>query len=335
MPYQSFIELANVSKQYSGNGFAGLKDVSCSIGQAEVIAIVGESGSGKSTLLKIIYGLLSPDQGSVFFRQEQVAGPDLKLIPGHDSMKMVTQDFSLNTYAKVYDNVASMLPNTNLRYKEEKSWEIMRFLKIDHLFNKRVSDLSGGEQQRVAVARAIITEPEVLLMDEPFSQIDTPLKSHLRADIKRLSHDLGITVILVSHDPIDGLSLADQIFVLRAGELVESGEPLKVYNNPAYAYTSRLLADSNILVAADALKIGLQPQKALIGIYPQWIHINRTVSTSINYKVVNSFFKGTHEELVLEYEGIRLRAINSELNAYQRGSIIPIVIEKFIEFDSY
>jgi ABC-type sugar transport system ATPase subunit len=224
-----------------------------------------------------------------------------------------------------------MLPNTNLKYKDEKSWEIMRFLRIDHLAKKRVSDLSGGEQQRVAIARAIITEPEVLLMDEPFSQVDTPLKTHLRADIKRLSHDLGITVILVSHDPVDGLSLADEILVVRDGELVESGDPVTLYNNPTNLYTARLLADCNILNQEEARKLGIKTDRSSIAIYPEWVELKRSWSSK-TFHVVDSFFKGHHEELLLEREGIRLRAINRTLGTYPKGASVPVVVDRFLQY---
>jgi ABC-type sugar transport system ATPase subunit len=332
MSVETFIELDQVSMNYESDTFAGVKDVTVSISKGKVIAIVGESGSGKSTLLKLIYGLISPESGTVYFKGSPIKGPAEKLIPGHDSMKMVTQDFSLNTYAKVYDNVASMLPNTNLKYKDEKSWEVMRFLRIDHLAKKRVSDLSGGEQQRVAIARAIITEPEVILMDEPFSQVDTPLKTHLRADIKRLSHELGITVILVSHDPVDGLSLADEIIVLSRGEVVETGEPKHLYNNPAALYTARLLADCNVLTQDDSLKIGLKTSKLTLAIYPEWVQLKRSWSSK-NYTLLDSFFKGTSEELLLERDGVKLRALNYHIGSYKKGDSVPVLVEKFIDFD--
>lgn len=331
MSNDTFIELSEVSKTYPTETFAGVKAVTTSISKGKVVAIVGESGSGKSTMLKLIYGLLSPDEGMVLFKGEAILGPAEKLIPGHDSMKMVTQDFSLNTYAKVYENVASMLPNTDLKYKEEKSWAVMRFLRIDHLHNKRVSDLSGGEQQRVAIARAIITEPEVLLMDEPFSQVDTPLKTHLRADIRRLSHDLGITVILVSHDPVDGLSLADEIIVLNKGQVVESGSPEQLYKQPQNVYTAKLLADCNILKKEEAVKLGLRPLKDTVAIYPEWIELKRSW-TSKSFILIDSFFKGNYEELLLERDHIRLRAINFHINHYKKGAVVPVVVDRFLEF---
>ena len=208
----------------------------------------------------------------------------------------------------------------------------MKFLRIDHLYNKRVSDLSGGEQQRVAIARAIITEPEVLLMDEPFSQVDTPLKTHLRADIKRLSHDLGITVILVSHDPVDGLSLADKIIVLNKGEIVESGNPEQLYNHPQNAYTARLLADCNIITKEESKKLGLKAQKEFVAIYPEWIELKWSWS-SRNFILIDSFFKGLYEELLLEKDEVRIRAINRNIGSFKKGGTVAVILEKHIEFD--
>jgi ABC-type sugar transport system ATPase subunit len=292
---------------------------------------VGESGSGKSTLLKLIYGLLAPDAGSISFRGQYFLGPQDKLIPGHERMKMVTQDFSLNTYAKVYDNIASMLPNTDLKAKKQETLEMMEFLRIDHLADKRVVDLSGGEQQRVAIARAIITEPEVLLMDEPFSQVDTLLKNDLRADIKRLAKYLGITVILVSHDPADGLSLADQMVILRGGSLLETGKAELIYNNPRHIYTAQLLANCNVLTTGEAQKIGIKTRLNNVVIYPEWIQIKKGWSSK-GFIVKDCFFKGFYNELLLEKEGVRLRALNTGIETFEKGQNAPVIIEKFLEF---
>lgn len=153
IPENRIITVRNVSKKYSSEPVSGVDSASFTIDKGKIVAIVGESGSGKSTLLKLVYGLMVPDEGEVFFKNEPIRGPEKKLIPGHDSMKMVTQDFSLNTYAKVYDNIASMLPNTNLKFKAEKTAQMLSLMKITHLAQKRVADLSGGEQQRVAIAK--------------------------------------------------------------------------------------------------------------------------------------------------------------------------------------
>ncbi|HEY2583319.1 MAG TPA: ATP-binding cassette domain-containing protein, partial [Mucilaginibacter sp.] len=172
-----FLEAISVSKTFSGTQQPSVQKTDLVITQGKITAIIGESGSGKSTLLKMLYGLLTPDNGEVRFKGERVWGPAEKLIPGHDSMKMVTQQTDdLNLFAKVWDNVASMLPNTNLKSKKEKTEKILKQLKIDGLANKRIVELSGGEKQRVAIGRALITGPEVLLLDEPFNQVDTSFR---------------------------------------------------------------------------------------------------------------------------------------------------------------
>src|SRR5690606_15066952 len=182
--------------------------------EGRITAIIGESGSGKSTMLKLIYGLLEPDQGEIRYRGWRVPNPREKLIPGHDAMRMVSQGFDdLNTYANVWDNVASQLPNTDLEAKHTKTENILKQLRISPLYKQRIVDLSGGEKQRVAIARALINEPEVLLMDEPFNQVDASFREFLQHDIRKIVAETGLTVVLVSHDPAEVLSMADELLV--------------------------------------------------------------------------------------------------------------------------
>lgn len=269
------IQLHEVSKSYPNNALGGVFGLNLTINQGEFIAILGESGSGKSTLLKLIYGLLSPTEGEVLFQGKAILGPQEKLIPGHDQMKMIAQNFDLNTYAKVYDNIASMLSNTDLEGKKQKTWAMMVALRIDHLAERRAVELSGGEQQRVAIARALITKPQVLLLDEPFSQVDVLMRKQLRADLKSLCRDLGITMILVSHDPFDGLSLADQMILLRHGRILQNDHPKNIIEQPANAYIASLLGEANIIHSAQAetwLGLHLKPNECL-AIYPYEITI--------------------------------------------------------------
>ena len=334
MEKTAFITLSNVSKHYSVENDSGVSNVNLSINKGDFIAIVGESGSGKSTLLKLIYGLLAPNAGEIIFKGEHLAGPHEKLIPGHDYMKMVTQDFNLNLYAKVVDNIAAMLSNENVNAKKQKTWEMMEFLGIDKLADKRIVELSGGEQQRVAIARAIITEPEVLLLDEPFSQIDSLLKTQLRTDLKRLSSYLGITNILVSHDPVDGMSLANELVILKDGKIIESGHPKEIYNNPQNTYTARLLGNAVILNSNDANKLGIKPKKSQVLFYPEWVQLKNTWNSK-KYYVRDVFFKGLYEELLLERNEIKIRAVNTTPGAYKKGSNVQVVVSQFLEFDQY
>ena len=329
---EPIISIVNVSKHYQLDQPAGVSNINLSIKKGDFVAIVGESGSGKSTLLKLIYGLLAPNTGEILFNNKHLAGPHEKLIPGHDSMKMVTQDFNLNLYARVYDNISGMLSNEDIQGKKQKTWEMMEFLGIDHLSEKRIVELSGGEQQRVAIARAIITEPEVLLLDEPFSQIDAVLKNQLRTDLKRLCSFLGITMILVSHDPADGMTLADDMIIIKDGKVLERGNPSEIYLNPAHTYTASLLGNAFVLPSAEARSLGLKPLKDKVMIYPEWVQLKSSWSSK-RYLIKDIFFKGFYEELLLEREHVKIRAVNLQPGNFKKGESVQVLLNQFLEFD--
>ena len=328
---QPIISLQNISKHYSEDSSAGVNSINLSIQKGDFIAIVGESGSGKSTLLKLIYGLLMPDSGEIEFKGKPLHGPIEKLIPGHDSMKMLNQNFNLNIYARVYENIESMLSNEDLKSKKEKAQSMMNFLRIDHLANKKIIELSGGEQQRVALARAIITEPEVLLLDEPFSQLDALLKTQFRADLKRLNEELGITVILVSHDPVDGLTLSNQMIILKDGILMESGKPDQIYLAPAHIYTGKLLGNAFVLSADEAQKMGLKTKKENLMIYPEWVQLKSSWSSK-GYLIKDIFFKGFYEDLLLERDDVQIIAMNPRPGIYAKGQKVQVVVDKYLEY---
>src|SRR5690606_31301714 len=163
--------------------------------EGNITAIIGESGSGKSTLLKLIYGLLEPSSGEIRYRGWLVPTRKDKLIPGHDAMKLVSQGFDdLNLYAKVWDNIASQLPNTNLDSIASRYYEMIHRLKINHLRQQRLVNRSIGEKRHMAIARALINELEVLLMDEPFNQVDAAFRDALQQDIRHIVDETGLTI---------------------------------------------------------------------------------------------------------------------------------------------
>lgn len=327
----TIISVNNLTKQYQTEQLGGVKNLSFTINKGEVVAIIGASGSGKSTLLKTIYGLLKPDEGEILFEGIKVKGPDEQLVPGHPKMKMVTQDFSLNIYAKVYDNIASQLSNTNLAEKQSKTIKMMEHLHIDHLRNKKIIDLSGGEQQRVAIAKAMVADTSVLLLDEPFSQIDALVKQELRADIKRIAANLGVTVILVSHDPADGLFLADQLLILKDGELLQAGKPVDIYQHPKHIYTAQILGNAIVLSKADADKIGIKSHCENIVFYPEWADLKGGWN-SRRFEVLDVYYKGFYDELLLERNGIKIRAIQLNRGAHKKNDHVQVNIGRFLEF---
>lgn len=325
-----FLQATALSKRYPDG--RGIRNVGLEIEPGKVTAIIGSSGSGKSTLLSLLYGLLSPGSGEVQFKGERVWGPEEKLIPGHDAMKMVTQaEDELNLFAKVRENVSVLLPNTDLRAKTEKTEKILEKLRMTELADKRVADLSGGEKQRLAIARALVTEPEVLLMDEPFNQVDTSFRDGLQDDIRQIVKETGLTVILVSHDPAEILSMADMLMVLRDGEIIEKGHPQKIYNDPGHLYTAQLLANCNILTAEQARICDIKTDKEQVMMYPGWIE-PATGWRNRNWQVMDVLFKGFYEELLIENKGVTLRILNGEPGKYVAGSRMGLKVVKWIGY---
>lgn len=332
MTDQPFLQAVGVSKVYGINKASGIKNTDVSITPGRITAIIGESGSGKSTLLKLFYGLLSPDSGKVLFKGERIWGPAEKLIPGHDAMKMVTQSSDdLNLFAKVWDNVATMLPHSDLKSKQENTDLMLKQLKLDAHAGKQVVNLSGGEKQRVAIARALITGPDILLLDEPFNQVDTSFREGLQRDIREIVKATGLTVIIVSHDPAEVLSMADELLVLKDGEIVESGSPKALYLNPANLYTARLLANCTVLTRREAETLDLFAGREQVVIYPAWIQILKS-KTNSKWTVKEVLFKGCYEDLLVEYKGINLRVLNDQFGKFTEGSKINLKLNKWLEY---
>lgn len=327
-----FLHAVSIRKTYPGTAGSGLKLTSLDIEPGKITAIIGASGSGKSTLLSLLYGLQSPDTGEVRFKGERIWGPEEKLIPGHDAMKMVTQaEDDLNLFAKVRDNVSVLLPNTDIQAKIEKTEQVLKQLNMLHLGDKRVADLSGGEKQRVAIARALVTRPEVLLLDEPFNQVDTSFRDGLQDDIRQIVKDTGLTVVMVSHDPGEVLSMAEVLIVLKDGEIIEAGHPKKLYNDPQYLYTARLLNNCNVLNANEAEVCGIKAKKEWVMIYPEWAEARDSWAGG-HWIVKQVLFKGFYEELLLENDGVTLRTLNGQTGKFIEGNKVKIKIGRYIEY---
>ncbi len=247
------LTINSISKSFDSRTI--LKDLSFEINESEICAIIGESGSGKTTLIRIISGYLLPDNGEVIFQGEPLEGPDVRLVPGYEEIRIVHQDFQLKHKMTVRENVRYELLAYEKAYQDGRIDELLQLCKILHLINKDISLLSGGEKQRVAIARAMATEPEVLILDEPFSNLDINTKSALLSELKSLAKDTSTAIILITHDARDAMEIADRMIVINKGTIVNDGSPREVYQNPKHIDTANLLGLFNSLEKSIAKKL--------------------------------------------------------------------------------
>jgi iron(III) transport system ATP-binding protein len=215
-----------------------LKDVLFTQEYGMKIAIAGETGSGKTTLLKMIAGLEQPDTGIISFQDKRVKGSLEQLIPGHPEIAYLSQHFELRNNYRVHEILA---------YADElpagEAAKLYRICRIDHLMNRRTDQLSGGEKQRIALARLLSAAPRLLLLDEPFSNLDAIHKNIIKSVITDISDELKISLVMVSHDAPDVLSWADKILILKSGIIVQEGSPMEVYHQPVNEYCAGLMGE--------------------------------------------------------------------------------------------
>jgi len=305
----SFLEVASVTKK-EGLSIA-VNNITLTQQRLQKIAIAGETGSGKSTLLKIIAGIISPDSGNIFFEGKRLKRiPEEKLIPGHPGIAYLSQQFELPHFLTVEQVLiyANPLPDEEAEHDDDAKF-LYELCKITHLLKRRTDQLSGGERQRIALAKLLITQPRLLLLDEPFSNLDMIHKNILKKVLSDVQVTLQLSCILVSHDPLDTLSWADEIIVMRGGSIIQQGTPQYVYLHPVNEYAGGLLGKYNIITPALAQHI---PQLLHTGavnknmfVRPEDITIAANENTLACKAVVTRiFFYGSYYEVQVTVAGI-------------------------------
>jgi ABC-type Fe3+/spermidine/putrescine transport system ATPase subunit len=245
------IEVINLSKQFEGAQKPVLANLNFKIYRGQHICVLGESGSGKTTLLNILSGFADPSSGDVYFEGEKLKGPSVQLIPGHEDIRLVHQHYGLDPNLNVYDNLKHKLLAYKEDYREKQIDKLLSFFLLKRLAKQRIEVLSGGEKQRLAMARAMATKPGLLLMDEPFSNIDLPLKLQLRGNLRQLISKDEMTTISVSHDFQDGFFLSDRVLVLSGGKILQDASPAELIANPVHEKVAKLLGARNIFGVED------------------------------------------------------------------------------------
>lgn len=241
------LSIQNISFSY--NNTPVLNQLSLDIIPGEHLSIIGASGCGKSTLLKLIYGLLTPSDGNLYWNEKKLLGPDFNIVPGEDDMKYLAQDFGLMPFITASENIGKYLSNFYPIKKKKRIFELLEMVGMAEYANVKAQFLSGGQQQRIALAQVLAQEPKVLLLDEPFSHIDNFQKNTLRRDLFHHLKSSKITCLVATHDATDALSFADNVLVLKDGKKIAYNTPKELYLNPGSTYTASLFGDVNTIDA--------------------------------------------------------------------------------------
>src|SRR5215210_5385596 len=235
------VRLSNVSKSYGPVRAA--REIDLELERGEVLALLGPSGCGKTTALRLIAGFETPDKGGIEVAGRLVAGNGKDVPPEKRRVGMVFQDYALFPHLSVEKNVAYGLP----RGKKGRVSEVLRLTRLEGLGNRMPHELSGGQQQRVALARALAPEPAVVLLDEPFSNLDAALRTQVRTEMREILKSVGATAIFVTHDQAEALSFADEVAVMFGGRVVQAAPPEDLYHRPATRAVAEFVGEANFV----------------------------------------------------------------------------------------
>lgn len=311
----TFLEVSHVSKQSDDRII--LHDISFQQKQFQRLVIAGETGSGKSSLLKIIAGLMQSDQGDVFLKGEKVKGPDENLVAGHPQIAYLSQQFDLQKFLRV-EQVLEYA--SSISVKEAAS--IFSVCRIDHLLQRKTDQLSGGEKQRIAIARLLIGRPSLLLLDEPFTNLDMVVKGILKTVIDDIGKKLRITCIMVSHDPADTLAWADAIMVLKDGNVIQHGTPQQIYREPVNEYVAGLFGTYNLLTTGQQKIIGVKHPVGNKLVRPEEFRIRKS-KTANRFHIDEVRFCGNLYEFKLTYRQLTV-SVATTLDKYSVGDKVEI-----------
>lgn len=274
------LAVKNISFSYDNQ--PNLHSISFGLTKGKNLALIGESGCGKSTLLKLLYGLYDLEEGQIFWNETEVLGPKFHLIPGMPFMKYLAQDFDLMPFITVAENVGKYLSNFFPEEKQSRIAELLEIVEMTQYADVKAKLLSGGQMQRVALARVLALEPEVLLLDEPFSHIDNFRKNSLRRKLFAYLKEQNVTCIVATHDSTEVLAFADEVAIMREGKIIESGIPKFIYENPKDNYVASLFGDVNEIEISGKLQF----------LYPHQFKVS--MSSDLKVEVLNSYFRGSH-----------------------------------------
>jgi multiple sugar transport system ATP-binding protein len=333
--------MADVALEQVGKRFGAVQavaDVNLAVADGEFVVLLGPTGAGKTTTLRLVAGLESPDTGRVL-----IGGRDVtRTQPSDRDVTFVFQQYSLYPHLTVFDNLAFPLRAPSRRVPEDeirrRVVEVAEVLRISGKLQNRATRLSGGEMQRVAIGRTLVRRPAIYLMDEPLSSLDAKLRADLRIELKRIQQELGATILYVTHDQIEAMTMATRIGVMGAGRLVQVGTPQQIYEQPADVYVATRLGSPGInLVPIEVLPApGAPAQTRTVGIRTEHLRIRRANGGSADAvaEVARIEHLGDQSHLHLTAAGQRLVTLVEAHTDLRPGDRVELAFDHPLFFDS-
>lgn len=307
-----YLRIENLRKIFEEN--RGIEKIDFSIEKGELISLLGPSGCGKTTLLNIIGGFLKPDNGKIYLEDRDITD----IPPEKRDISTVFQSYALFPHMNVLENIKYGLKYKKLTKKEqnELALEYLKIVGLDGYEKKSIQELSGGQQQRVALARALVLYPKILLLDEPFSNLDAKLKISMRDELKELQKNLKISMIFVTHDQEEALSISDKVVVMNNGRIEQIGTPEEIYYSPINEYVANFIGKSNFILKDGAKKL----------IRPENIKIEKNQKG--NWEVINKEFMGAYTILKIRNgrEDLYVNIQGEKGREYKLGDLVEISI---------
>ena len=337
MSNNTIISFENVNKFYEDTHV--LKNINFEIEKGKFYTLLGPSGCGKTTILRIIAGFTDVSNGKVTLNGQDVTN----LPPNKRKVNTVFQDYALFPHMNVFENIAFglRLKKTPENIIKEKVADALKMVQLSGYENREISQMSGGQQQRVAIAHALVNEPEVLLLDEPLSALDLKLRTDMQYELRELQQRLGITFIFVTHDQEEALAMSDEIFVMSKGEIVQSGTPVDIYDEPINRFVADFIGESNIVDGVmkedylvefvgkefECADAGMRPnEKVEIVIRPEDLSLTSIENGKLTVEVDTQLFRGVHYEIICYDENGNEWMIHSTRKA-EVGSKVGLYFE--------
>ena len=328
------VAIEAVSKRFGAT--EAVRDFSLTIRDGEFVVLLGPTGAGKTTTLRLVAGLEEPDAGKIVIGGREVNGEP----PASRDVAFVFQQYSLYPHLNVFDNIAFPLRSPARRMPEPhvaaKVREIARLLQIEDKLDSRATHLSGGQMQRVAIGRALVRRPAIYLMDEPLSSLDAKLRADLRIELKHIQADLGATILYVTHDQIEAMTLAARIGVIDQGRLVQVGTPRQIYEEPVNAYVATRLGSPGINLLARSLfpDAVAPPAATVIGARTEHTRIRQATNGAAIGKITWIEHLGDRNHLHVAVEGDDLVTLADQESGLEVGDSVTVDFVRPLFFDN-